>query len=49
MFLTAGVTWSLHANHVAVKARFQQPCVFDASGSRLTPKRGLMIAEVFLT
>ncbi len=48
MFLTAGVTWSLHANHVAVKARFQRPCVFDASGSRLTPTRGLMSAEVFL-
>jgi len=48
MFLTAGVTWSLHANHVAAKARFQQPCVFDASGSRLTPRHTVMSAEVFL-
>ncbi len=48
MFLTAGVSWSLHANHVAVKARYQQPCVFDASGSRLTPAESLMAAEFFL-
>lgn len=48
MFLTAGVTWSLHANHVAVKARYQQPCVFDASGSRLTPSPQAKTAEVFL-
>jgi hypothetical protein len=48
MFLTAGVTWSLHANHVAVKSRYQQPCIFDASGSRLTPLAALMDAEVFL-
>src|SRR5439155_3183824 len=46
MFLTAGITWSLHANHVAVKARFQQPCVFDASGSRLSPSRDVMSPEV---
>jgi hypothetical protein len=48
MFFTAGVTWSLHANHVAVKSRYQQPCVFDASGSRLTPMASLMNTEVFL-
>jgi hypothetical protein len=48
MFFTAGVTWSLHANHVAVKSRHQQPCVFDASGSRLTTSAALMDAEVFL-
>ena len=48
LYFTSGVTWSLHANHVAVKARFQQPCVFDASSSRLTPFKALMDAEVFL-
>ena len=48
LYFTSGVTWSLHANHVAVKARFQQPCVFDASGSRLTPFKSLMTAEAFL-
>ena len=48
LYFTSGVTWSLHANHVAVKARFQQPCVFDASGSRLTPFKSLMSAEFFL-
>ena len=48
MFLTAGVTWSLHANHVAMKARYQQPCVFDASSSRLTPSAQVMDSEIFL-
>jgi hypothetical protein len=48
LYFTGGVTWSLHANHVAVKARFQQPCVFDASGSRLTPFKSLMGAGPFL-
>lgn len=36
-FFMEGVSWSLHANHVAVKSRVQPSCVFDASGSRLTP------------
>lgn len=48
LYFTGGVTWSLHANHVAVKARLQEPCVFDASGSRLTPAPGLMGAPIFL-
>jgi hypothetical protein len=48
MFLTSGVCWSLHANHVPVKSRLQPACVFDASGSRLTPERKLMAAQVFL-
>jgi hypothetical protein len=48
MFFTAGVTWSLHANHVAVKSRFQQPCVFDASSSRLTPKASVIEPLAFL-
>lgn len=47
-FLTEGVTWSLHANHVATKARLQQPCVFDASGSRLTPSHETLSAAAFL-
>lgn len=37
LYLTAGVTWSLHANHVSAKSRYQEPCIFDASSSRLTP------------
>lgn len=43
LYFTSGITWSLHANHVRVKARFQHPCVFDASGSRLTPFTGLTV------
>ncbi len=38
-FLQSGVTWTLFANHVGLKARLQPPCVFDAGGSRLTPAR----------
>jgi hypothetical protein len=48
MFLTSGVTWTLHANHVPVKARLQPPCVFDASGSRLTPVEKVIRADTFL-
>src|SRR3989442_2280736 len=48
LYFTPGVTWTLHANHVAVKARYQQPCVFDAGGSRLTPPKKLLSAETFL-
>lgn len=47
-FLTDGITWSLHANHVAVKSRYQDPCVFDASGSRLTPNPRLLHSLAFL-
>ena len=36
-FLKPGVAWSLHANHVPAKCRYQEACVFDASSSRLTP------------
>jgi hypothetical protein len=47
-FLTAGVTWSLHANHVAAKCRYQEPCVFDASSSRLTPIISSLSAQAFV-
>lgn len=47
-FLTPGVTWTLHANHVALKARTQPPCVFDASGSRFTPGCSAFTAASFL-
>ena len=47
-FLTAGVTWSLHANHVAAKCRYQEPCIFDASSSRLTPIIRSLSAEAFV-
>ncbi|MCI0541120.1 MAG: BREX-1 system adenine-specific DNA-methyltransferase PglX, partial [Verrucomicrobiales bacterium] len=48
LYFTAGVTYTLHANHVAIKARYQQPCVFDAGGSRLTPPKSLLNPEAFL-
>jgi hypothetical protein len=42
------VTWSLHANHVAAKCRYQEPCIFDASSSRLTPIIREMSARTFV-
>jgi len=36
-FLTHGVAWTALANHTSMKARFQEPCIFDASSMRLTP------------
>jgi hypothetical protein len=47
-FITAGVTWSLHANHVAAKCRYQEPCIFDASSSRLTPIISSLSAQAFV-
>ena len=47
-FLTSGVTWTAVANHVALKARYQEPCIFDADSMRLTPMRGTISAEAFL-
>jgi hypothetical protein len=47
-FFQPGVTWTLHANHVALKARIQPPCVFDASGSRLTPFGQVLSSSQFL-
>ncbi|MBI2844473.1 MAG: Eco57I restriction-modification methylase domain-containing protein [Armatimonadetes bacterium] len=37
LYLTPGVTYTLLGNHVALKAKIQDPCVFDAGASRLTP------------
>ncbi len=36
LYFTEGVTYTLLGNHVALKAKLQHPCVFDASASRLT-------------
>ena len=47
-FLQPGITWSLHANHVAAKCRYQEPCVFDASSSRLTPVVPCLSAQAFV-
>ncbi|MFH1010832.1 MAG: hypothetical protein V1784_06335, partial [bacterium] len=47
-FLTSGVTWSLHANHVSAKCRYQEPCIFDASSSRLTPIIKSLTAQAFV-
>ena len=49
LYLTSGVTWSLHANHVAAKCRYQEPCIFDASSSRLTPIVTPLSAQAFVT
>jgi hypothetical protein len=43
MFFTSGVTWTAVANHVAMKARYQEPCVFDADSMRLTPKANVIV------
>jgi hypothetical protein len=47
-FLTEGITWTRVANHVAVKARFQAPCIFEVDSVRLTPNKGVMDPFVFL-
>jgi len=36
-FFTDGATYTLMGNHVALKAKLQPQCVFDAGASRLTP------------
>jgi hypothetical protein len=48
LYLTPGVTWSLHANHVPAKCRYQEACVFDSSSSRLTPIISLLSARAFV-
>jgi hypothetical protein len=47
-FFLPGVTWTLYANHVALKARLQPRCVFDAGGSRLTPFESVLSTNQFL-
>ena len=48
LYFTEGVTWSAVANHVGMKARFQEACVFDADSMRLTPVRGTIHPMAFL-
>lgn len=48
LYLTSGVTWTAVANHVAMKARLQEPCVFDADSMRLTPRADVIAALAFL-
>jgi hypothetical protein len=48
LYLTPGITWSAVGNHVSVKARYQEPCAFDADSMRLTPILGTIDAEAFL-
>lgn len=48
LYFTGGVTWSLHANHVGMKSRYQEPCIFDASGPRLTPLAGTIQPQTLL-
>lgn len=48
LYFTPGVTWSAVANHVALKARWQAPCVFDADSMRLTPVGKTIHAHAFL-
>jgi len=47
-FFTPGVTWSAVANHVALKSRWQNPCIFDADSMRLTPVGKTFDARAFL-
>lgn len=47
-FFTAGITWTAVANHVAMKARSQEPCVFDADSMRLTPRAAVFPPLAFL-
>ncbi len=47
-FFTAGITWTAVANHVAMKARYQEPCVFDADSMRLTPRAVVFPPLAFL-
>ena len=48
LYMTSGVTWTAVANHVALKARYQEPCVFDADSMRLTPMSGTIMPTAFL-
>lgn len=48
-FFTDGITWTLLGNHASLKVRLQPKCVFDASGSRLTPVSGTVSAHFILS
>lgn len=37
LYFSEGVTYTLLGNHVALKAKLQPACVFDAGASRMTP------------
>lgn len=47
-FFKDGITWTALANHAAMKARHQKPCVFDASSMYLTPLPEVVDPLVFL-
>ena len=49
LYMTPGITWSAVGNHVSVKARYQEACVFDADSMRLTPMSHTISAEAFLS
>jgi hypothetical protein len=48
LYFTGGVTWTAVANHVAMKARYQEPYVFDADSMRLTPSASVFPPLAFL-
>lgn len=48
LYFTEGVTWTAVANHAPMKARYQEPCVFDADSMRLTPRREVLDPLAFL-
>lgn len=48
-FFTEGITWTAVANHVALKARIQPKCVFDADSMRLTPVSETISPHAFLS
>ena len=49
LYFTEGVTYTLLGNHVALKAKLQPICVFDAGASRLTPIIDSVSAYTFLS
>lgn len=49
LYFTEGVTYTLLGNHVALKAKLQPSCVFDAGASRLTPIIKEVSAFTFLS
>lgn len=48
LYFTPGITWTAVANHVAVKARYQDPCIFDSDSMRLTPRERVLHPLAFL-
>jgi hypothetical protein len=48
LYLSQGVTYTLLGNHVALKAKLQPACVFDAGASRLSPVISQLTPHAFV-